>query len=78
MNLKLIVPITLALVIASCDMGHFERRYPTRDVSVITVPDGGTLVFSDGQRCVAPCTIKVRREHHLQITAFKEGSIRES
>jgi len=56
--------------LAGC--GTFTRGL-TQDVAVATVPPGATVTLSDGQSCVAPCTIRVERVTGLTAKASKPG-----
>lgn len=48
-------------------------RGTEQQVSINTNPTGADVQFSNGQSCVAPCQIKVRRDQSLQITISKVG-----
>lgn len=48
-------------------------RGTEEEVSVNTNPIGAKLQFSNGQSCVSPCSIKVKRDQSLQIDISKDG-----
>ena len=48
-------------------------RGTEQQVSINTNPVGAKIDISNGQSCISPCMLKVKRDQALQITVSKEG-----
>jgi len=48
-------------------------RGTEQPITVNTNPIGAKLQFSNGQSCISPCTITVKRNETVQINISKEG-----
>lgn len=67
---RIISVIAVSIALSGCAT---IIRGTEQQVSINTNPTGANVQFSNGQSCVAPCQIKVKRDQSLQITISKEG-----
>lgn len=69
------VLFVLALVAVGANLSACATivRGTEEAISVNTDPVGAKIRFSNGQDCIGPCTIKVKRNQSLQINISKEG-----
>lgn len=68
--LKLITPITAALLCAGCAT---VTRGTTEQVQIISEPPGADARTSLGHQCETPCTITVSRKDEFNVSVMKDG-----
>ena len=60
----------LALGLSGCATAI---RGTTQQISINSQPVGASVTLSNGQTCVTPCSLEVKRKNSLQVTVEKEG-----
>ncbi len=66
--LRLFLLAGLACCLAGC--GTFTRGF-SQEIAITTDPPGANVSLTDGQTCVAPCKLSVKRVSSLKIKATK-------
>ncbi len=69
---KPILTLSLLLLLTACAS---VTRGTTEEFVINSDPEGAKAILSNGQTCITPCTLKLKRKHSFSVRFEKDGFI---